>query len=437
MKNILERIKKFSRKEWIYIYIWSTLNFLFFLVLLIGAGAGFIHSLIYFLFWELVLFGYYLIRVRKGEKDTKGREWVDAIAFAVITATIIKTFLVDAFTIPTPSMEKSMMVGDFLFVSKWNYGTRIPMTPVSFPFVHNTLPGGKGKSYSEAYELPYYRFPGFQTIKNNDIVVFNYPGDMDGNDKRPVDKRENYIKRCIGIAGDSLWIIDGQVYINGSPLGFPESARPQHKHLFFYKQGIVLNQKRLKKVYDINPDAIQSVGIENSYLIDIPDDELEKFMKDQPLDSVVEFQDFMSRYFPADAQDLYFPDKYIGKRVFNWTVDNFGPIYLPKEGETITLTPQNLPIYHRCITLYEGNTIEMKDGKFIINGQESSTYTFKYNYYWMMGDNRHNSLDSRSWGFVPENHIVGKAWFVWMSWDKFADGFFNKVRWNRLFRGVN
>ena len=142
-------------------------------------------------------------------------------------------------------------------------------------------------------------------------------------------------------------------------------------------------------------------------------------------------------FVPDDRKSLYFPDTYIGKRNKGWTADNFGPIYLPKAGETITLTQANLPIYHRCITMYEGNTLEMKNGKFVINGQETDTYTFTYGYYWMMGDNRHNSLDSRSWGFVPENHIVGKAWFVWMSWDKYADGFFNKIRWNRLFKGVN
>ncbi|MDX5320794.1 MAG: signal peptidase I, partial [Bacteroidota bacterium] len=275
IQNIRQRIQKFSRKEWIYISVWSTLNFLFFLVLLIGAEAGILSSLIYFLFWELVLFGYYLIRVRKGEQNTKGREWVDAITFAVVMATIIKTFLVDAFTIPTPSMEKSMMVGDFLFVTKWNYGTRVPMTPVSFPFVHNTLPGGSGDSYSEALQLPYYRLPGFQKIKNNDIVVFNYPGqDNMNNEARPVDKRENYIKRCIAIAGDSLWIKDGQVYVNGNPFGLPEKARPQHKWLVVYQSGVVTNWKKLKKDYDIDPDAIypQSLDqISDSFVIDIPD----------------------------------------------------------------------------------------------------------------------------------------------------------------------
>ncbi len=435
MKNILERIKKFSRKEWIYISIWSTINFLFFLVLLIGAQAGILNSLVYFLFWELLLFAYYLIRVRKGEKDTKGREWLDAITFAVITATIIKTFMVDAFTIPTPSMEKSMMVGDFLFVSKWNYGTRVPMTPVSFPFVHNTLPGGSGDSYSESLSLPFYRIPGFQEIKNNDIVVFNYPGNDDnGNEARPVDKRENYIKRCIAIAGDSLWITEGQVYVNGKAVGLPEKARPQHKYFVYFQTGIVPSTKTLKKTYDIDPDAIQKIEYPgNVYLLDIPDHMLEKFKSEQAVDSLIGFDTFV----PDDRKSLYFPDTYIGKRNKGWTADNFGPIYLPKAGETITLTQANLPIYHRCITMYEGNTLEMKNGKFVINGQETDTYTFTYGYYWMMGDNRHNSLDSRSWGFVPENHIVGKAWFVWMSWDKYADGFFNKIRWNRLFKGVN
>ncbi|MHB1278647.1 MAG: signal peptidase I [Bacteroidia bacterium] len=434
MKNISDRIKRFTRKEWVYIIVWSTINFLFFLVLLFGAQAGFLSSIVYFLFWELVLFAYYLIRVRKGEKDTKGREWLDAIAFAVITATIIKTFLVDAFTIPTPSMEKSMMVGDFLFVSKWNYGTRVPMTPVAFPFVHNTMPGGKSDSYSEILTMPYYRLPGFQKIKNNDIVVFNYPGqDQMNNEARPVDKRENYIKRCIAIAGDSLWIIDGQVYVNGNPVGLPETARPQHKWLVVFEAGKVPNRKKLKEKYDIDPDAftLATNQISDTFFIDIPDHQLENFKRDQSLVNVI------SLIRQKDESGRNFPDVYFGGRIFGWSVDNFGPIYLPKAGETIKLNRENYPIYHRCITLYEGNTMDIDEKGIYINGVATDSYTFTYNYYWMMGDNRHNSMDSRSWGFVPENHIVGKAWFVWMSWDKYADGFFNKVRWERLFKGVN
>lgn len=435
MKKILDRIKRFTRKEWIYISIWSTINFLFFLVLLLGAQAGFLNSILYFIFWELVLIAYYLIRVRKGEKDTKGREWIDAIAFAVITATIIKTFLVDAFTIPTPSMEKSMMVGDFLFVSKWNYGTRVPMTPVAFPFVHNTMPGGKSDSYSESLTMPYYRLPGFQSIKNNDIVVFNYPGqDQMDNESRPVDKRENYIKRCIAIAGDSLWILDGQVYVNGNPIGLPETARPQHKWLVVFEAGKVPNRKKLKEKYDIDPDAINLATrqVSDSFVIDIPDHQLENFKREQAVDTLISLVRGQGNGF-----GLYFPDTYIGEQLYGWSADNFGPIYLPKAGETIKLTRENYPIYHRCITLYEGNTLEIREGAFYINGTATDSYTFTYNYYWMMGDNRHNSMDSRTWGFVPENHIVGKAWFVWMSWDKYAEGFFNKIRWERLFKGVN
>ncbi len=435
MKNIVERIRKFSRKEWIYICIWSSLNLIFFFVLLLAAGAGFGASLVYFLFWELVLFGYYLIRVRKGEKNTKGREWVDAISFAVIMATLIKTFLVDAFTIPTPSMEKSMMVGDFLFVSKWNYGTRIPMTPVSFPFVHNTMPGGGSDSYSESLELPYYRFPGFQEIKRKDIVVFNYPGQDDmNNESRPVDKRENYIKRCIAIAGDSLFIREGQVYVNGEAQEFPEKARPQHAWLVVYQTATGPDKRQLKAKYDIDPDAVISQNYDmeaDSFLIHIPDHEAERFKKEQPVADMVQIdmQNGMVR-------SLYFPDTYIGQAVYQWTADNFGPIYLPKAGETVAINQRNYYIYHRCITLYEGNTMDYKNGQILINGQPADSYTFHYNYYWMMGDNRHNSLDSRSWGFVPENHIVGKAWFVWFSWDKNASGM-KKIRWDRLFRGVN
>jgi signal peptidase I len=328
------------------------------------------------------------------------------------------------------------MVGDFLFVSKWNYGTRVPMTPVAFPFVHNTMPGGKGDSYSEFLSMPYYRMPGFQSIKNNDIVVFNYPGqDNMDNESRPVDKRENYIKRCIAIAGDSLWIIDGQVYVNGNPVGLPEKARPQHKWLAIYQSGLGPNRKKLKADYDIDPDAIypQSYDqISDSFVIDIPDHQLENFKREQPVDTMISLVREQGNGF-----SLYFPDTYLGEQAYGWSADNFGPIYLPKAGETIKLTRANYPIYHRCITLYEGNTLEIKEGAFYVNGIQTDSYTFTYNYYWMMGDNRHNSLDSRTWGFVPENHIVGKAWFVWMSWDKYADGFLNKVRWERLFRGVN
>lgn len=436
MSAIVNRIKKFTRKEWIVISIWSFINLLFFFVLLIGAQAGFFKSLIYFLFWELVLFGYFLIRVRKGEKKTGGREWLDAMSFAVIVATIVKSFFVDAFTIPTPSMEKSMMVGDYLFVTKWNYGIRTPMTPVSFPFVHNTMPVGSGDSYSEAYQLPYYRIPGFQKIKNNDIVVFNYPGqDNRDNETRPVDKRENYIKRCVGIPGDTLSIIDGQLIINNQRVGLPEKARPQHKWLAIYRQGQVPNVKNIKAKYDIDPDAVYSQNQDNifdSFVFDIPDHQLDNFRQNEPIDTLITLKRDIGEGF-----GLYFPDSYLGRQVYGWSADNFGPIYLPRKGETITLTAQNIPIYHRCITLYEGNTVDMKNGIIYINGKEATTYTFTFDYYWMMGDNRHNSLDSRSWGFVPENHIVGKAWFVWMSWDKYAEGFFNKIRWNRIFRSVH
>ncbi len=429
MNKIKERIQKFTRKEWIYISIWSSLNFLFLIVLLFAAGASIISSLAYFIFWEICLFGYYMIRVRKGEKDTKGREWVDAIAFAVITATIIKTFMVDAFTIPTPSMEKNMMVGDFLFVSKWNYGTRVPNTPVSFPFVHNTLPGGSGDSYLEIFELPYWRFPATEQIDRNDVVVFNYPGPENRNDKRPVDKRENYIKRCVGIAGDTLQVINQQVYINGKVSPLPEGVHLQHRFKVTYKQGFSPNKALLKDEFDINAEDIRF--IDTYFEILIPEDRLADFKAMNGVDSVVRIMD-------ANPEFPVFPDLYwsANQKSNDWTVDNYGPVYIPKAGDVIELNARNIWMYRRCIELYEGNTFEIAGNKVLINGQEASSYTFKMNYYWMMGDNRHNSADSRYWGFVPEDHIVGKAWFVWFSYDKHASSFFSGIRWSRMFTGV-
>lgn len=456
MKKLIGRIRQFSRKEKNYIIFWSVLNFLFLLVLLFAARANVISALAYFIFWEVVLIGYYLIRVRKGEKATKGREWVDAIAFAVIAATLIKTFLVDAFTIPTGSMEKSLMIGDFLFVSKVNYGTRIPMTPVAFPFVHNTMPKVGGDSYLEIFQLPYWRFPGFQTIKNNDVVVFNFPGADNNNDRHPIDKRENYIKRCIGIPGDSLKIIDRQVYINGKKLDFPESAKPQHFYYVELNNDFGLSTKKLKEDYDINATHYRPENdvyriSSRTYVLRMPDHFVDD-LKSQPNVVSVEpliaeigqnnapFYNKLRNDFPLDhIIDAAYPrNRYqVDTLLFKWTRDNYGPIYIPKAGDKVNLDAKNLAIYKRCITVYEGNTLEEKHGKVFINGQENSSYTFKQNYYWMMGDNRHNSEDSRYFGFVPEDHIVGKAWFTWFSWDKYGEGFFDKVRWNRIFRGID
>lgn len=350
-------------------------------------------------------------------RKSKTREWIDAIVFAVIAATIIRTFLIEAFTIPTPSMEKSLLVGDFLFVSKVNYGARTPMTPLSFPFAHQELPIIGGKSYSEAIKLPYYRLPGFSKIKNDDIVVFNYPME----DDRPVDKQTHYIKRCIAIPGDSISVISGDVVLNGKKINFPDKGQ----YLFDVKtDGTGFNPRTLEKL-DITEGGPGMM--EGEYRMFMTKDAATEIGKLPHVKMVNKLSA------PAGVYEDYI---YPHHPDFPWNVDNFGPLYVPKEGAKITLDRKNYILYNRCITKYEGNTLEERDGKYFVNGVESTTYTFKMDYFFMMGDNRHNSADSRFWGFVPDDHIVGKAVFIWMSWN--ANGnLLNKIRYSRLFRLIH
>ena len=386
-------------------------------------------------------------------KKTWAREWVDAIIFAVIAATIIRTFLIEAYTIPTPSMEKSLMVGDFLFVSKMSYGPRVPMTPISFPFVHHTLPlTSETKSYVEWVSLPYYRFPGLGKIQRNDAMVFNYPdGDtlwvryqsnrsyyslvreygrstvMNNPGKfgriitRPVDKRENYIKRCVALAGDTLQIINRQVYINGEAAENPPLMQYQY---LVRTAGGPLNPRLLEQL-DITDD-IWPVG-NNEFVITLTDESAETMKRIKGIDTIVKLMDDPGKWDPEIFP--HHPD-------FPWNRDNFGPVVIPEKGRTIELTMENLALYTRVIRNYEMNELDLRGGKIFINGQEADTYTFQMDYYWLMGDNRHNSADSRYWGFVPEDHVVGKAVFVWLSLDKNKSLMNGKIRWNKLFRIV-
>lgn len=351
---------------------------------------------------------------RSSGRKSKTREWIDALIFAVIAATIIRTFLIEAFTIPTPSMEEDLMVGDFLFVSKISYGARTPMTPLAFPFAHQEMPLIGGKAYSESIKWPYYRLPGFSKIKNNDCVVFNFPME----DERPIDKQTHYIKRCVGIAGDTLRIVNGQVYINEKI----NQLNPKGQHLFLIsaEDGFSFNYNKLKEL-GVSADDRRYL---NQNLLMLTNDDAEKIKK---MSGVIDVQQYINP--PGNLNDRVFPGDFPHH---TWNEDNYGPIYIPKMGTTITLDSSNISIYRRVISVYEKNDLKERNGKFIINGKETTTYTFKQDYFWMMGDNRHNSEDSRFWGFVPEDHIVGKAVFIWMSWNK--DGsFFNKIRWNRLF----
>jgi signal peptidase I len=354
-------------------------------------------------------------------KKSTGREWLDAAVFAIVAATIIRTFFIEAYTIPTPSMEKSLLVNDYLFVSKMHYGPRIPMTPLAIPFVHHTTPIVGGKSYIESVKWPYKRIWGFSQIERNDDMVFNWPQDHENN--RPVDKKENYIKRCVGLPGDTLEIKDRVLFINGQP-----GYKPKYQQ-FVYQVGMYPTG------YDIGAEVADDLGLYNitndrnepiPNYYSLTDDDV-KNLKAIP-NVIVRLADtFGGRMNKGMAQaDIFTHDT----TNFKWNQDNFGPMWIPKKGATVAITPQNIALYRTIITEYEGHTLDETKFPFIIDGKVASTYTFAMNYYWLMGDNRHNSLDSRFWGFVPEDHVVGKAWFIWMSYDKHG------IRWKRLLRSV-
>ncbi|HLS37128.1 MAG TPA: signal peptidase I [Sphingobacterium bovisgrunnientis] len=357
-------------------------------------------------------------------KKSVGREWADAIIFATVAASLIRGFLIEAYMIPTGSMERRLLVGDFLFVSKLNYGPRIPNTPIAFPFAHHTMPFTGGKAYSELINIPYKRLPGFQKVERNDVVVFNYPMEADEPYNRPVDKRENYIKRAVGIPGDEVSMKDGRLYVNG--VKSYDSEDLQTSYIVFAEPYGISEDNLVKNRFEVdfgNTDPSQGI-----YVLHITPEEAESI---RSWSNVKEVREVI---YTADNPDyISFPNYDWNER--QWTYDNFGPIKVPAKGWTVKLDKWTLPLYQRAITVYEGNTLEINGDDILINGQKTDSYTFKMDYYWMMGDSRHNSLDSRGWGFVPEDHIVGKALFTWLSWD--ADGtFLSKIRWNRIFKGI-
>jgi len=364
------------------------------------------------------------------KKKSVAREWVDAIIFAVIAATLIRTFFIEAYVIPTPSMERSLLVGDFLFVSKLNYGPRTPITPIAFPFAHHTMPLINTKAYWDGIKLPYYRLPGLSEVKKGDVVVFNYPMDADSPLYRPVDKQENYIKRCQGGPGDTLGVINAQVYVNRKAAPNPPGEQTEYN---LVTTGI-----------DINPDIYKDLSISfyDPGRPSIPTMTKESAQTLKGYSNIKSISPIIQQRGVSDPYNPVFPSKYpihvlLNKKLpdYKWNVDNFGPIIIPKKGWTVKLDSMNFPLYARCIEVYEGNKLQLAGKDILINGVRADSYTFKMNYYWMMGDNRHDSEDSRFWGFVPEDHIVGKALFIWMSWDD-NESFLSKIRWSRLFRGI-
>jgi signal peptidase I len=382
------------------------------------------------------------------------REWIDAAVFAVVAATLIRTFIFEAYVIPTESMEKTLLVNDFLFVDKITYGARIPQTPLSFPFVHNTLPmAPTTPSYLKWIQLDYKRLPQIRNINRNDVVVFNFPaGDTiinlpefgskipyydvlrspEYNNNRekllndypilvhPVDKTDNYIKRCVGVPGDIIEVKGSHLWVNGKP----GMAAPFSQTEFIVKtNGTAISEDYIQDSIGININEAGSdfqimEGVSNTFKINMTAAAAEKLKKLPQVVSVEYYDDkVVGNTFPNDITH------------FTWTVDNYGPIQIPKKGDVIQLNDSTIQLYRRLISNYEHNALDEKQGKYFINGVETSTYIVKQNYYWMMGDNRHRSQDSRYWGYVPETHIVGRAAMIWFSYSK-------SIRWNRLFSQI-
>lgn len=393
-------------------------------------------------------------------------QWGDAILFAVIVATVFRTYTFEAFTIPTPSMEKSLLVGDYLFVSKLSYGPRLPLTPMTFPFTHHTMPlTASTPSFVNWFSQPYRRLPGFGSPQHGDALVFNFPeGDTVvanfqnqsyyqlvrdyGRDKihdprfrmpnvvdgktvqmptggilvRPIDKRENYIKRCVGIAGDSLEVRDGYVYIDGVKENFYDQAQ------FGYDAELKANinergEKMLKEQYNISMGDLSGTPTRGVVNIALTKDQL-PLMEGNAFFGPLTRQDHPKGYNGSGHKLPYFPND----PQYDWSEDNFGPIYIPKKGATVKLDLKVLPLYKRIIELYEHNDLKVQNGVIMINGVAADSYTFKQDYFWLMGDNRHRSQDARFWGYVPHDHVVGKAVLVWFTKDPYTG-----IRWKRLF----
>jgi signal peptidase I len=363
------------------------------------------------------------------KKKSALREWFDSVLFAVVAATLIRWLLFEAFTIPTPSMENSLLVGDFLFVSKLHYGTRTPKTPVQVPLTHQTVWGTNIPSYTDAVQLPSFRLPGFSEVKRGDVVVFNYPPEL----QFPVDLKTNYIKRCVGLPGDKIEVRDLQVFANGEAMPNP----PRMEDEYFVATTTAVNEEKIFKDNGISEynswletynDTI-AANDQRGYLV---------FTTSEIVNKLKTYDFVKSVTMVKSPKEISEPNLFPNSQLFKWNRDNYGPVTIPAKGMKVALTPENIALYGTVIQHYEGNQdVELSENEVKVAGTVITDYTFNQDYYFMMGDNRHNSADSRYWGFVPMDHIVGKAVFVWMSLDPNPSGFFNKIRWSRIFRTIN
>jgi len=420
-------------------------------------------------------------------RDLKPRggfeEWISSIIFAIILATVVHTYFIQPFIIPTGSLERTLLVGDFLFVSKYHYGARVPQTVVSFPMVHDTIVGTGLRSYLKKPQLPYLRLPKLKKIKRNDLVTFNWPADTvrkffvkEAGVQKPIDKKSNYVKRCVAIPGDTLEILNGELKINNKKSILPYRAKPLFKYIGYKSNGIssqklkkfgIFDFERKFRIKNINQKSFDDI---RPHVLNITDNSADNFTiitntKGIPIDKIrrnrlsiteiterkkrlrlteLEFNNLLkSDILDSIVRDVsktksynvsFFPNNI----TYDWNEDNFGPIIIPKKNSVVKLNLYNLPLYKKIIKDYESNTLQVIDNEIFINGEKNNNYKFKMDYYWMMGDNRYGSEDSRMWGFVPENHIVGRPIFIWMSIDGINDGIENwKIRWNRVFTTIH
>lgn len=477
----MRAIKEATKKQWIYFSIVLVLYLLFLVWVKSALGLIVVPFIFDCYITKIVPWTWWKKCKNKSARYVMG--WVDAIVFALVAVYFANVYFFQNYVIPSSSLEKSLLVGDYLFVSKLSYGPRIPMTPLTMPLTQHTLPIVNAKSYLEWPQWDYRRVKGLGDVKLNDIVVFNFPaGDtivsslnhqvpdyyttcyqigesifpnrpiMDSLsiekqrtvydlyyaagrqfiqehknefgtiEWRPVDRRENYVKRCVGLPGQTIEIKDRIIYLDGVANKEPDNVQ----YSYYMKLKYPINEK-LRKELGISKEDLSTHNQEgNLYLV--------------PLTRKT-YEELKSRTNIVESlilnEDLQTGGLYPQNLNTGWTRDNYGPVWIPKKGESVTLTLNNLPIYERPIVAYEGNSLEVKNGEIYINGEKSDSYTFKMDYYWMMGDNRHNSADSRYWGFVPEDHVVGKPVLIWLSLDKDYGWFDGKIRWNRLFRWVD